>query len=63
MASGCSRSDKKSARRTVEQTYEAQCSAAADCADDNPCSIEERVDGRCTSSPAPKGTSYDNARA
>jgi hypothetical protein len=61
MAGGCDKSDKKkSARRTAEQTYEAQCSAASDCADDNPCSIDDCVDGRCTSSPAPKGTSCDN---
>ena len=51
---------KRPEQRAAARQPVLQCEAAADCADDNPCSTADCVLGKCVATPAAKGTSCDN---
>jgi hypothetical protein len=47
-------------RAAAQRASPEECSARAQCADDDPCTQEDCIDGRCETSFAAEGTSCDN---
>jgi hypothetical protein len=56
----CNSCDKKKTKSSPKRMKNEQCVSAADCADDDPCTIEQCDDSECFSSAAPAGTSCEN---
>jgi hypothetical protein len=58
---GCGCDRKSEPRPSARRVPTEQCTTAADCADDNPCTHDEACeDGRCVASFVPAGTSCDD---